>query len=224
MRFVRVFLNAAGEPAHVTEHEGPIITRPLVDGAPLPFVDFGLVHDFDPTDLDGQPCSPARALFVRMEKHPHADSHPDAPKVRLKPAHAGYVWQVFAPCCLATLEAHVRSQGADRLPSVAKAWLAWISPAEQMQRMGLPATVPIAVAKALERQRRGQDAGNVIAQLDRAAQKLSDERSARHLAVRQRAAVAARDQAAAALLAHQQYIAEATAPWFDLNQPTPEAP
>lgn len=123
MRFVRAFLAIdTGLPVCVVESETPLPTGGLKYGDSfLPHVDIGLAEVTEWKTPEGKPCSPAAHFFQRVEKHPHADSHPDAPKVRIRPDCEGDcppVW--FCPAGEAELLAHLDARGRDGLPAVVR--------------------------------------------------------------------------------------------------------
>ena len=191
MRFVRIFLDpATGEPAHVFERETlldglyievsyPAVIVPADDphGDPILIkeklivkfecADLGLVDDFDPIGLDGKPCSHAGHIYQRIEKHPLADTHPDAPKVHFKPEHKDVPRVHFCPCDTKGIEAHLKANGHDRLPTTVHAWLAHILPPHEVKRLGIGAKVHLAHTKALEKARRGQVDGGRLFNMER---------------------------------------------------------
>ncbi|MFN8696300.1 MAG: hypothetical protein ACK5XE_08295 [Burkholderiales bacterium] len=67
-----------------------------------------------------RPCAYA---IARLEKHPLADSHPDAPRLRWKPDAADLPDVAWMPCSLPELAAHCEARGRDGLPDASKAVL-----------------------------------------------------------------------------------------------------
>lgn len=191
MRFVRIFAApASGEPVHVLVSETPVLQKfiglrppPATDSSgmtgqleltKIEGIDLGLVDEFDPVALDGSACSHASHIFQRIEKHPLADTHPDAPKVRFKPEHKDVPRVHFCPCDKAGIEAHLKANGHDRLSSTAHAWLATILPPHEAKRLGLGRGVQLAHIKALEKARRGQVDGGRVFNFEREIQQRAD--------------------------------------------------
>jgi hypothetical protein len=59
----------------------------------------------------------------RLEKHPLADTHPDAPRLRWKPDATDLPNVTWMPCSLPELAAHCEARGRDGLPEESKAAL-----------------------------------------------------------------------------------------------------
>jgi hypothetical protein len=67
-----------------------------------------------------RPCAYA---IERLEKHPLADTHPDAPRLRWKPDATDLPNVTWMPCSLPELAAHCEARGRDGLPEESKAAL-----------------------------------------------------------------------------------------------------
>lgn len=169
MRFVRVYIEkATGKPLSVIEQEHPIGAAEVEHvGTVTECIDLGLVNDFDPVALDGTPCNHASHIRQRIEKHPLADTHPDAPKVRFAPEHKDVPRIHFCPCDTKGIEAHIKANGHDRLSSTAHAWLAHILPPHEVKRLGIGGKTSLAHMKALEKARRGQVDGGQVFNIER---------------------------------------------------------
>lgn len=192
MRFVRALLDPiTGEPRGIIESEIPIAGDTAINDAAgntvtLPTFDLGLFYDFDALDLDGKPVSAAVAIHARIEKHPAADTHADAPKVRIRPDVTDLPASVFCPTTEADLANHLRANGLTRLPAIAQAWLVRALPADKVSFLGLDASVNPAMLRALESNRRGTVDGGLTKYFEKKTQEQSDVRSAKALATRQR--------------------------------------
>lgn len=82
------------------------------DGKKIPLVetDIGYVEISNPTTLAGEPCSPADHISQRLEMHPHASDHPDAPLVRFMPGHEPDVHH-YCPTGMDAIKAHLAERG-----------------------------------------------------------------------------------------------------------------
>lgn len=132
MRFVRAYIGkTSGELRHLAEHECPFERDNFVHGdssEELVEVDYGLVEHFEPTTLDGKPCSPARHLFLRME-------HDGKGGIRAKAGHT--LPQLHdCPASLKAIEARLADKGRPLHPR-ALAWLALMLPEEKAAALGL---------------------------------------------------------------------------------------
>ena len=186
MRFVRVFIDrATGEPVEVHESELPIGAWLRDQDGEFPFYDLGLMADFNAKTVDGAKCSPAQAIRERIEKHPHADSHPDAPKLRFK-ADSRLPKAVFCPCGVEDIKSHLRANGHERMPSIALAWLARVLPPDSISAIGAKSRVSLAMLKSMEGNRRNLIDGGQKAHFERHIQRQSDARSAIALERRKR--------------------------------------
>lgn len=155
MRFVRVYLDATGNPAHVMECETPLDGMSLlINGVAPQHYDLGLVDDFDPIALDGSACCHAAHIFERIEKHPLADTDPDAPKVRFKPQHTDVPRVHFCPVETKLIEEHIKANGVARISMTARAWLTCILPDEEVRRLGVGGGIPLGTILTLENSRR----------------------------------------------------------------------
>lgn len=126
MKFLRAYLGSDGQPIAVIETDRPIIDACLRDaaGVPYPFVDLGVAEPAAWTSVAGEPAPASQHFFERIEKHPAADSHTDAPKVRIKPAHVAECPTVhFCPAGQKEIEDHLATRPRDGLPTAAQALL-----------------------------------------------------------------------------------------------------
>lgn len=82
------------------------------DGEKIPLVetDLGMVEISAPTTLAGEPCSFADHISQRLEMHPHASDHPDAPLVRFIPGHEPDVHH-YCPTGMDAIKAHLAERG-----------------------------------------------------------------------------------------------------------------
>lgn len=109
--------------AQISEETGEIEVvyahpEPLKWWAPN-MVSIGVIDETTlPSDV--RPCAYALA---RLEKHPLADTHPDAPRLRFKPDATDLPEVHWMPCALPELAAHCAERGRDGLPEASKAAL-----------------------------------------------------------------------------------------------------
>lgn len=116
MRFVRVCRALeTGEVLAVIEQGVPFETGGNIefDGVASETIDLGLCEDFDAADA----VTKAAYIRERLEKHPLADQHPDAPKVRFSPHAVDAPTLHFCPTNVTRIIEHVEQRGAAGLPS-----------------------------------------------------------------------------------------------------------
>lgn len=111
MRYVRVYLLPDGTPWMVQEQGAPFSIEGMaeLDGVPLTCVDLGAVDSPDGRGL-------ARALCESIEKHPHADDHEDAPRVRVR-EDADVPAIHWTPTTYKGIADHLAARGEDALPT-----------------------------------------------------------------------------------------------------------
>ena len=119
MRFVRVCRSKnTGEVLAVVEQGVPFETggQIEIDGHDCEMIDLGMCEEFEAGN---------RAAYIRerLEAHPLADAHEDAPKVRIKPDAADMPAVHYTPCGIADIMAHCEARGRDGLPEESKAVL-----------------------------------------------------------------------------------------------------
>jgi hypothetical protein len=182
MRFVRVY-TLAGALVNVSEQEVPFEPSFGIavddDGSAFVMHEIGLVEDFVPEDLDGNPCSPARHLFARMEREPGVDP---ARSFRAKPGH---VLPAVSDCptTLEGIKQRLRERGPEGIPAKARAWLTLMLPPAEVDALGIGRGIPLSALKALDdmRTRRDPSVGSRAVVLERRAQEQSDERTEANL-------------------------------------------
>jgi hypothetical protein len=156
----------------------PAVSMFDAQGLPLAVVvvECGLFEDFEPRDLNGSRCSPARHLFQRIER----DS---AGGIRAKVGHE-LPPILDCPTTLEGIKARIRERGPDSIPAKARAWLTLMLPPDQVEAMGVGRGIPISALKALDdmRARRDPSVGSRRVRYDREAQRISDERTAASMA------------------------------------------
>jgi hypothetical protein len=184
MRFVRAFVRGdTGEIIAVGESETPIENMGVsklvpIDGGPeIPVLmrEIGLAEDFDPVDLEGKPCSPARHIFLRIEQDGAGGQRAKAGQ-ELPPI-------LDCPTSMDGIRARVSERGAAGVPVKARAWLTLMLPPEEVDALGVSQGIPLSALKALDamRVRRDPRVGSRREVLEREAQRLSDERAAAQL-------------------------------------------
>lgn len=122
MRFIRVCRDMdTGDVLAVIEQGVPFETggHIEIEGRACEMLDLGACEEFDSVGANN------RAAFIRerLEKHPLADTHEDAPKVRVKPDAEDAPTIHFTPCGIADINAHCEARGRDALPPAAAAAL-----------------------------------------------------------------------------------------------------
>jgi hypothetical protein len=187
MRFVRVTVNHdTGELVGVIQQDIPFSAGGgclLVTGADgrkqrCETFDLGMVQDHDWRDAAGNATHPARHIHDALVR---AGATPaQFAKGEVTAEHAGLREILDCPCTHDGIRDRLRAKGHQGLPLKAIAWLAATLPQHQADALGL-AGVPIAALKAMERIRNSRDplGGSRMELLERAAQQLSDDRTAR---------------------------------------------
>lgn len=116
MKFVMAFLDADGHPAHAVEWP-----RPIEEDVKVEVIYPDRIEQFTPVAVglvDIPKGEDARHVLRDLEKHPAADEHPDAPRVRLKSKVSHW-----CPVTDASLVAHCKARRRDALPPDAAAYL-----------------------------------------------------------------------------------------------------
>lgn len=90
--------------AHIRKYDGNGKEIALVE------IDVGHVEIKTFTTLNGDLCSPAEHVAQRLEMHPHASDHPDAPLVRFMPGHEPEVHH-YCPTGLNAIKSHLAERG-----------------------------------------------------------------------------------------------------------------
>lgn len=82
------------------------------DGNVIPavIVHLGYINITKPISIDGGECSFADHISQRLEMHPHASDHPDAPLVRFMPGHEPDVYH-YCPTGMDAIKAHLAERG-----------------------------------------------------------------------------------------------------------------
>lgn len=185
MRFVRAWTRADnGEVVHLAEQELPFGpgTSLVVRGVDfeVEMHELGLVDDFEPTTIDGDPCPPSLHLFQRIERDPATADHAAedltyAPMTRFR-ARDGYELPEFmdVPTTIGGCQARLRSGGS--LHPKARAWIAFMMPPEIAHSLDAWRGIPISVLKSLDsmRSRRDPSYGSQRIVFERYAQQQSD--------------------------------------------------
>lgn len=183
MRFVRILMSSArAEPMAAMVQDTPFDRACVTFDVPCETFDLGIVDETKWVSIDGTPCSAAQYFVQRVEKHPLADTHPDAPKIRIKPEFAGDVnCAPGAPCTVAGIKQRLRERGPSGLPANVRAWLTAILPDDQVRALGIASGVPISTLIAAEmlRERRDPSGGSRVYVLQRKAQHRADAALAR---------------------------------------------
>jgi hypothetical protein len=127
MMYVKTFFSPTSDyPVAAAELPGYLASVRRYDAAgneqPLVEVDLGMVEINNPTTITGQPCSPADHISQRLEMHPHASDHPDAPLVRFMPGHEPGVYH-YCPTGMVAIKAHLAERGEHGLHPVVMAAL-----------------------------------------------------------------------------------------------------
>lgn len=182
MRFVRYFTRRdTGEIVAVAEQETPFsesggFFRASVE---IDAHDLGLVEDFNPVSLRGEPCLPSAHIFERIER--------DGQGTRAKAGHE-LPPVIDCPTSLAGIKQRLRERGVEGIPAKARAWLTLMLPPEQADELGVGRGISVAVLKSLDAMRRRRDpsVGSRAILLERAAQARSDEVAAAHLRTRKK--------------------------------------
>jgi hypothetical protein len=173
MTFVRAFIGkTSNKVRHVIEQDVPFTTGGTIrcSDEELEVQDLGFADEHDWKDLEGNPTSPSRHIFLRLERGDETD---------MPTFHD-------CPCTMEGIKARLREQGAAGIPVTARAWLANILPPDQVDALGIGTGISIAARLAAEarRNRRDPNGGSRIEVLQRIAQRQSDARSAAALAKR----------------------------------------
>jgi hypothetical protein len=176
MRFVRVYtLAASGEVVNVTQQEIPFNHAGIsIPGVALDMHDLGLVEDFAPTSVSsGEPCTPSAHLFQRLERDPASGGFRAKAGHELPPI-------IDCPVTLEGIKQRLRERGPESIPAKARAWLTLMLPPAEVEALGVGRGIPVSALKALDdmRVRRDPGVGSRRVVLERAARKLSDERTA----------------------------------------------
>lgn len=119
MNFVKVFFSPTRDFIVCADTRAECAAHVVLQDAagnivPMVQVDVGAVVVDEPVALDGKPCSIADHVSQRLEMHPHAADHPDAPLIRFKPGHEPDVHH-WCPTGLDAVKAHLRERGAEGL-------------------------------------------------------------------------------------------------------------
>lgn len=117
MRFIRVCRDSeTGAVLAVIEQGVPFDTggQVEIEGHACEMLDLGACEEFA---FGG---APTRAAFIRerLEKHPLADTHVDAPKVRVKPEALDAPTIYWTPCSYLAIAEHLANRGRDSLPTL----------------------------------------------------------------------------------------------------------
>lgn len=186
MKFVRIAIHReSGQVLSVRASE-------VIDDIPPVVPDAEQYEVFDVGCVMDGAWLQASVFHSLVERHAAAGSHPDAPRWRLKPdALERFGAKIyFCPCTRAGIRAHLRARGQAGLPAVVRAWLLNILPTREVDALGLRGGVPIAMLKALERNRREIVDDGRIGHYERLLQQSSDQRSAVALERRTRERIA----------------------------------
>ena len=119
MMFVKVYFLPLDAPAVVADGRaecGVTLAHFDAEGHIIPTVcvDVGVVQVDKPTTLNGEPCNLAAHIADRLEMHPHASDHPDAPLVRFIPGHKPDAHH-YCPTGLDAIKTHLAERGKDGL-------------------------------------------------------------------------------------------------------------
>lgn len=119
MRYVRATrCRQTGEVLAVIEQGVPFETGGIVEieGRDCEMIDLGACEEFEAV---GNICR-GSYIFDRIEAHPLADTHEDAPKVRIKPDAIDAPALHFCPTSTVAILAHIDKRGPAGLPDVVK--------------------------------------------------------------------------------------------------------
>lgn len=114
MRYIRVCRALDdGEILAVIEQGVPFETGGHIefDGRESEMIDLGACEDFACAESRG------RFIFSRLETHPLADTHEDAPKVRFKPDATDAPEVMFCPARVSDIVAHIMARPQNALPA-----------------------------------------------------------------------------------------------------------
>ena len=215
MRFVRYCCHRdTGEILAVFEQETLFdemtITIRTADGAVVPLAvhDLGLVDDFLPCTLEGNPCSPAHHLYQRALHRDEFGKLHVTPGAELPALHD-------CPATSKGIQQRLRERGVEGIPVKARAWLAFMLPPREVEALGVGGGVPVSVFKAFDSLRARRDPGYASRRflLERIAQERSDRdakvRHSRRLAAAVKPEVIVDDERVEDTAAIQRAAAEA---------------
>lgn len=115
MMFVKTFFSPLDEGAVCADQLAECaanVTRYDLNHVEIPtvIVDLGCIVINNPTLMSGDACSMAAHIAQRLEMHPHASDHPDAPLVRFMPGHEPDVYH-YCPTGMDAIKAHLAERG-----------------------------------------------------------------------------------------------------------------
>lgn len=176
MSFIRVVVaKASGSVVAVLESDIPFGDRSSYtdSGQEVDLVDLGFAAPREWIDLDGVPCTPARHVFLRLDR-----DHSDMPRI------------YDVPCTMSGMAAHVRAGRA--VHGVVRAWLAVVLPEHFERLFGKHEDFPLSVIKAAEAMRVRRDPGGPssrVPMLEGLIHEQAGKRSAAQLELRKQIAV-----------------------------------